>query len=545
MGTIIVVTRVIRFRTLSALSLALLLAIAHTWPIASAPHRHSLNYNADAELNAWIVSWIAYALPHDPARLFAGNIFQPDAHALAYSEPLIVPALAGAPVRWLGGSAVLTFNLLLIGGLAATAFAGWFVIDRWTGSWWAGIVGGSLLAFNTHLLTRLPHLQAAHAWGLPLAVYYSDRLLNSSADPKSQRGAIFALAAVIAAVAMTSEYWLFFVGIIVAVQAAVGLRDQRSARRLGVAIAIGLLIALPVLLPYLRLAAEGVRRPIEQAAQFAATPSGYLVSMSRLDAPWSRRFFTKDVDVLFPGAIAVALAIAGIAAARTADRRTRRRVIALAVIAIVGLVLSFGPSTPIYPLAYRLVVPLQGLRVPARFGFLPLMAVAFFAGLAVGRVKHRAVLGVVALIAVSVEAWHGPIKTTPFQGVPRIYQMLDQEPAPVLLAETPFWPTDAMFGNAEYVLNATEHQFAIANGYSGFTPDAYRRRAQWFWFFPEEWAITTMPKEGVTHVMVHLEQFGAEAPGVLAKLANEPRLELIAADAEHRLYRFTSRPQQP
>jgi len=123
--------------------------------------------------------------------------------------------------------------------------------------------------------------------------------------------------------------------------------------------------------------------------------------------------------------------------------------------------------------------------------------------------------------------------------------MLDQEPAPVLLAETPFWPTDAMFGNAEYVLNATEHQFAIANGYSGFTPDAYRRRAQWFWFFPEEWAITTMPKEGVTHVMVHLEQFGAEAPGVLAKLANEPRLELIAADAEHRLYRFTSRPQQP
>jgi hypothetical protein len=87
--------------------------------------------------------------------------------------------------------------------------------------------------------------------------------------------------------------------------------------------------------------------------------------------------------------------------------------------------------------------------------------------------------------------------------------------------------------------------FAIANGYSGFTPDAYRRRAQWFWFFPEEWAITTMPKEGVTPVMGHLEQFGAEAPGVLAKLANEPRLELIAADAEHRLYRFTSRPQQP
>ena len=35
MGTIIVVTRVIRFRTLSALSLALLLAIAHIGPAPS------------------------------------------------------------------------------------------------------------------------------------------------------------------------------------------------------------------------------------------------------------------------------------------------------------------------------------------------------------------------------------------------------------------------------------------------------------------------------------------------------------------------------
>src|SRR5215471_17405560 len=158
MSAIIVSRTVTVSRTLAAIVVALGLAVAHTWPIASAPWRHSLNANADAELNAWIVSWIAYALPHDPGRLFAGNIFQPDAHALAYSEPLVVPALAGAPVRWLGGSPVLTFNVLLTARLAATALAGWFVALRWTGSWWAGAVAGSVMAFNTHLLTRLPHL---------------------------------------------------------------------------------------------------------------------------------------------------------------------------------------------------------------------------------------------------------------------------------------------------------------------------------------------------------------------------------------------------
>src|SRR5262245_13980800 len=136
----------------AAALISLALAVFHTWPIASAPHRHSLNANADAQLTAWIVSWVAYALPHEPSKLFAGNIFQPDDRALAYSEPLVAPALAGAPIRWLGGSAVLTFNLLLIAGLAATALSGWWVVFRWTGSFAAGLTAGALLAFNTQLL---------------------------------------------------------------------------------------------------------------------------------------------------------------------------------------------------------------------------------------------------------------------------------------------------------------------------------------------------------------------------------------------------------
>src|SRR5262249_49632125 len=120
-----------------------LLAALHTWPLVRAPARLSLNYNADAQLNEWIVSWISHALPTEPQRLFAGNIFQPDEHALAYSEPLFVPALAGAPVRWLGGSPVLAFNLLLVSGLAATGLAAWWVVFRWTGSFAAGIVSGA------------------------------------------------------------------------------------------------------------------------------------------------------------------------------------------------------------------------------------------------------------------------------------------------------------------------------------------------------------------------------------------------------------------
>jgi hypothetical protein len=534
-------------RAAPAAAICLILAAAHTWPIAAAPHRHSLNYNADAQLNAWVVSWIPYALTHEPRHLFAGNIFQPDDRALAYSEPLVVPALAGAPIRWLGGSAVLTFNLLTIAGLAATALAGWWLAYSWTGSPTAGLVTGALTAFNTHLLTRLPHLQATNAWGLPLLVYLTDRLLRGPAT----RRVVLLWALTFAAIAMTSAYWFVFALVATTVQALVGPQSVRALRSLAAAAIAGILIASPILWPYARLAAAGTRRPIEQAAEFSASPSAYLVSASRIDALWSHRFFTRDIDVLFPGVAALGLALVGAVHAWRHGEANRRRTVALAAIAVAGVVLSLGPATPGFTIAFRIFFPLQGLRVMARFGYLLLLAVAVLAGFGTAALMRsvssraaRAAIAIVILAVVTGEAWHAPIPVTPFTGVPSIYAVLDREPRPALLVEAPFWPAETVYGNGEYVLNATEHRTPIMNGYSGFTPDAYRRRAQWFWFFPEPWAIDAMRREGATHVMVHFEQFGRDAAAVREGLATQRGLELIAEDPRgHRLYRLSrSRP---
>ena len=61
-----------------------------------------MNYHADAQLNAWIVPWIAHAIGTHPAAIFDGNIFAPERNTLAYSEPLIAPAIVGGAGR-LGG----------------------------------------------------------------------------------------------------------------------------------------------------------------------------------------------------------------------------------------------------------------------------------------------------------------------------------------------------------------------------------------------------------------------------------------------------------
>jgi len=356
-----------------ALAACLALAILHTWPLATKPHRLSLNYNADAEQGAWTLAWIAHTLPTDPRHLFDGNVFAPERATLAYSEPMITPALIGAPVRWLGASPVLVYNLVLLAGLTLTAWAGWFVVWQWTGSFGAALVAGALMAFNGHLLTRLPHIMAAHAWGIALTVYFADRLVTSG----NRRDGLF-LALVVLATAADSVYWLALVGTVVGVTIALNALRPRTVFAVAMSGCGGLVLALPVLWPYLSAAGAGASRPLEVVAQFSASPAGYLTSLSRLHREWTSPFFRDDVNVLFAGVTAIVLALVG-AVVGIRDARSRRRVIGLIAIAAVGVFLSFGPMTAAYRWLYSWLLPLRGLRAMARFGYLYLAVVALLA----------------------------------------------------------------------------------------------------------------------------------------------------------------------
>ena len=518
----------------------LALTVLHTWPLASAPHRLSLNYNADTQLNTWIVSWIAHTLPTHPSLFWRGNIFQPGEDALLFSEPLAVPAIAGAPVLWLGGSPVLMFNLLLIAGLAATAFSAWWVVTRWTGSTRAGLVAGVLMAFNPHLLTRLPHLQAAHAWGLLLACYFADQALR-------RRGPWWPLAIIWPLIAATSLHWLLFASgavALLAVVTMVELKKGAGVMRLVASTSVGALLALPVLWPHMT---RGVRRPLSQVPDFSASPAGYLTSMSHLHQGWSARFFTTDIDVFFPGLIAIGLAAVGLFAAFRRDSTTpmRSRAIWFVILAVLGVVLSWGTLTPLYGWLYDLLPPLRGIRAAARFGIWYLMAIAVLSGVAIAWLERRLRPSLVpwlvtsVVFGVTIENLMAPVRTSAFDGLPRIYSPLREDPNPVLLVEFPFFPPDAVNLNGEYVVNATAHWRPVANGYSGVTPISYRERSKTLWFFPDQEAVDTLLSMGATHAMVHLEVFGErEAPKVIRDLELRPNLRLIAADARgHRLYR--------
>ncbi len=522
--------------------LFLALAVIHTWPVAASPGRLSLNHNADAQLCEWTLSWIAHTLPRHPSRLFEGDIFAPEPHTLTYTDPMLVPAAVAAPVRWAGGSPVLAFNLAMLAGLTVTAWVTWLGARRWTGSDSAALIAGALAAFNAHQLTRLPHIVAAYAWTIPAGIVLVDRLL----DDRRPRDLLL-LGLVAAATAVTSPYWLAQLAVVagVGVVMAAWRRRWRDLLAIAVAALSGLVVAAPVLLPYARFAATGVSRPLSSVEQFSATLSGYLSSVSHVHAGWSRAFYRDDVDVWFAGVTALALAGVGLVSSMRCSG-TRRRALMLVAVAASGVVLSLGPATFIYRWLYEWVLPLRGLRAAARFGYLYLIVVAYAAAMGTAVLQRRvrspraahAIAGLV-LVAVTVEAWSGPVKTMPFEGVPAIYKQLANAPGPVRLAELPFYPAEGIFMNGEYVLNATAHWQPLMNGYSGYIPDSYREAADRLWYFPEQRAFDALRDTGATHVMLHLEKFTPQESAEIERvLRTSNTLELLASDTMgHRLYR--------
>jgi uncharacterized membrane protein len=342
-----------RSRRAAAFAICLLLAVAHTWPLALHPGRYSRNDNADTQLNEWIMAWVAHQLPRHPLQLFDANIFYPAKDTLAFSEPLIVQALMGAPLAWSGASPVLVYNLVLIAGFTLTAFATCLLIESWTGCLAAGLLAGSAFAFNTHTLTRLAHIQGIHIYGLPLALLAVDRLIM-------QRSTIAALALALwlAVMAYSSGYLVVFaavlLGVAIVTRAREWLPDSRKfATRVALAGIVAAIAIAPVYLPYRRAAREQhMVRSLDVVKEYSATPTGYLASAGRLHfATWSGRFFKDPVDSFFPGFVVLGLAAAAVGASlagRAAIAAAfRPRVAMLAAIGAAGVVLSLGTATPV------------------------------------------------------------------------------------------------------------------------------------------------------------------------------------------------------
>ena len=513
----------------------------HTWPLASDPAHLSRVDPGDGALNIWNIGWVAHELPRHPLRLFEANIFYPEHLTLAYSEAMIVQGAMAMPVLALGGSAVLAYNLVLLAGLALTGWAFCMLVWRWTGSWSAGFVAGSLAAFNAHALVRFTHLRAQHVEFIALMLFVFDRLVLSRRFRDALLlGLGFALQGLTSVYLLVFSTWLLIFAAIA--RAGEWLRAGALGMlvRLGVAGALAALLMAPYLYEYGRLhQITGWTRGADE--QYPAAWVNYLATGARLHYNWwSRPFASEATSYTFPGF--VALLLVG-TALNFRENRADPRFRMCAIAAVGCAAVSFAPSLPFYPLLHRTIPLFQAVRVAAHLGQVVLLMLAVIAGFGVAALQRRwknartwPIVAVVLCVLVNGEALRAPVGWVHFDGVPEVYAVLARDHA-TAVAELPFPIPTQWFLNTPYMVNSTGHFRPLLNGYSGFRPPSYDQSYAMVQAFPDVSSLIALHDRGVTHIVVHKKAFivsyGQERWDAIATVHS---LEIVAADDDIFIY---------
>lgn len=487
------------------------------------------------------MAWVAHQLPRNPVRLFDANILYPERYTLAYSDPLIVQSLLGAPVLWAGWSPVVAYNIVLIIGFALTGWTTCLVVEGWTGRRLAGILSGTLVAFNAFSLTRLPQIQDLHLEFFPLVLFALDRLLEA---PRVKHA--LQLAGWYVLQALTGQYLLAFTAISAVVAGLsrpgdwLGPRFKPAARSILAATVVAVALLTPILLPYWYARAEvGLGRSLEETAMYSAVLTDYLATGARFhESLWSRRFFQGDA--LFPGVTSLLLASAAVASGVAfKDRRARMA----AAITAVTFALSFGPGFFLYRWLYTVFPLMSGIRGAVRFGQITLVAIGLLAGFGLAVLMKRldsrraAVLGGLLILAANVEACRAPLGYFEYRGIPAIYDELDAFPRDALLVWIPF-PSSAQWHlNAPFMLVSTRTWHRMLNGYSGFKPPSYYKHAEGLAGFPSTDSVEYLQRLGVTHVLVDSRNLSQDR---IDRLSDFSELRQIATDGNLRIFRLSS-----
>jgi hypothetical protein len=519
-----------RFRTTSRVAEAawvllggVVVAIAATYPLIGRMADHLPSDVSDPVLNAWILGWDAARLRSGIERLWDAPNFFPYPHTLTYSDHLLGIAVFSAPIQWLSGNPVLTYNIAFLGSWVLSA-AGMYVLARsLTGRVDAALVAAAAYTFAPFRIAHLSHLQWLTIGWLPLSLWALHRYFATGAWK-------FALAAAACFLlqGLTVGYFMYFGLLPLAFVAVAELRRTHvAARRLVVqAATVGVLLiaaVAPVARAYYANRQQlGMRRSMDDIRDHSADLRDF-ASAARL--PIAARVLPDggSEHSLFPGLTTTALVLVAVVACRR-----RWPVMIYVAITLAAFVLSFGPAPAAwghvlpYPGPYRVllaVVPgLDALRAPARLAAVLILASALLAAFGSVWVLDRAgaarrtVVTVALLTAIVAEGWMAPMPVAAFDpaGDPRdraAYHYLRGLP-PGGVLELPLGVPEREF---RYQYLTLIHEHPVVNGHSGYIAPLVRFLEGGHSPFGEanhlDAALEMAGGIGVRYVVVHRDEF--------------------------------------
>lgn len=310
----------------------LVLVIVATWPLATGLGRDVPSDLGDPVFVMWVLAWdcqqLLAILQGDVSRIatfFDANIFHPLPLTLAYSEHFIPQAMQVLPVWVLTGNPILCYNLLYLSTFVLSGLGAYLFVREITNDHRAAFVAGVLFAFAPYRFPQSSHLQVLSSQWMPFALYGFRRYFASLDAHGPGRGGrwrpLLGAAAALVAQNLSCTYYLLFFAPFVAAYVVWELWSSRAWTRTRVwmqltlaAVAVAA-VTVPLLLPYARVQETlQIARSRGELSMFAADVYSYATAM-REQIVWGARarVFPKAEGDLFPGLIAVILAVIGVA----------------------------------------------------------------------------------------------------------------------------------------------------------------------------------------------------------------------------------------
>jgi hypothetical protein len=262
---------------------------------------------------------------------------------------------------------------------------------------------------------------------------------------------------------------------------------------------------------------------MSEVLDFSATPSNYRL-VSEGNFLYGAGHAGPPELALFPGYVALGLAIVGLVFARPS---------AVVFSYVIGMLLAFdlslGLNGIVYPLLYEHVEVFKGLRAPARAAIFCLMFLGALAArgcaIILTPLPGLARIGVVVAIGTTVllEYWVAPLRLWPYPERPPLYEFLARQPDGVV-AEFPVVQVNSLPAHdARYAYMSIFHWKPLVNGYSGYHPSSYRDRIEALRDFPSAAAVARLRSDRVRYVVIHEGNY-EKAEDAAAALAGLERI---------------------
>lgn len=270
------------------------------------------NDAGDPLLTAAILRWNAYHVPWTNA-WWQFPIFHPTPDALAFSEHLLGLSVIAAPIEWVTGNALVTYNLVALLTFVLCGASMYLLVYRLSGSAAAAFIAGLAFAFAPHRISQLPHIQMLASFWAPLALLGLHAFIDTG-----RRRWLLLYGAAWALQAAANGYALIFFSVLVGLWVLWFVVARRRWQALGLIAATTIVAAIPLVPTLATYVAvherHGFSRDVLEIQAFSADVAGLLCAPGKL-AFWGwLRIGCRFEGELFPG---VALALLALAASLT------------------------------------------------------------------------------------------------------------------------------------------------------------------------------------------------------------------------------------